>query len=88
MDTHTPFPAAADSGTAGLSQLPANHFFVESPASNVYHCGVEIFSENRKEVNVPEKRKRSCTSAKTNWLVIDLLVKMYRTDLGKSLYTR
>lgn len=64
------------------------------PTSNVYHCDVEIFSENRKEVTVPEKRKCHCISTKINQLVIELLVKKNRIDLGmtafdggKNLYT-
>ncbi|KAH7983910.1 hypothetical protein HPB52_015218 [Rhipicephalus sanguineus] len=68
--------------------------FVETPAGNVYHCDIEIFG-SRKEAKAPEKRKYICISTNINWLVIELLVKKYRTDLGvpasdgaKNLYTR
>ncbi|KAH7943164.1 hypothetical protein HPB52_005953 [Rhipicephalus sanguineus] len=92
------FPRRPAQGKLGRPiQLTANHFSVEIPAGNVYHYDVEIFSENNKEVKIPEKRKYRCISTKINRLVIELLVKKYRIDLGncvpafdgrKNLYTR
>ncbi|XP_065302386.1 protein argonaute-2-like isoform X1 [Dermacentor albipictus] len=92
------FPRRPAQGRLGRPiQLTANHFAVEIPAGNVYHYDVEIFSETRKEVKVPENRKYRCISTKINRLVIELLVKKYRLDLSncvpafdgrKNLYTR
>ncbi|KAL1447567.1 hypothetical protein MTO96_044249 [Rhipicephalus appendiculatus] len=92
------FPRRPAQGKLGRPiQLTANHFSVEIPAGNVYHYDVEIFSENNKEVKIPEKRKYRCISTKINRLVIELLVKKYRIDLSncvpafdgrKNLYTR
>ncbi|KAH6943446.1 hypothetical protein HPB50_021678 [Hyalomma asiaticum] len=92
------FPRRPAQGRLGRPiQLTSNHFSVEIPAGNVYHYDVEIFSESRKEVKVPEKKKYRCISTKINRLVIELLVKKYRIDLNncipafdgrKNLYTR